>query len=104
MELDPRVSPLVHTVRTWAKAIGISRGGSGQLTNYALTIMVLNFLQTTVPPVLPSLQDVSGWPTKDSCKTSMEKELVDGWDCSFYKDVGNLPPSTNSKSVGECYP
>lgn len=101
MELDPRVSQLVYTVRTWAKAIGVSGGGSGQLTNYALTIMVLNFLQATDPPVLPCLQDVSGWPMKET-KIIVEKELIDGWDCGFYKDVGELLASTNTKPIGEC--
>lgn len=100
MDLDPRVSQLVYTVRAWAKSIGVSGGGSGQLTSYALTVMVLHYLQATDPPVIPSLQDVSSWPLKEHKEINIEKELVDGWDCGFCKDISILAPSSNSQPVG----
>ena len=110
MSLDPRVPQLVFIVRAWAKAKGLR-----QLSNYALTLMVLYFLQTRSPPVIPSLQQGFNTWTKDqsdlnstdddgfdkSGSVQLESELVDNWDCSFFKVISRLSPSQNSKSLSE---
>ena len=142
MSLDPRVTHLVWIVRVWAKAKGLSGGGVGQLTSYALTLMVLYYLQCVQPPVIPSLQNVGSWPMRatnehqiscgcqafcvdnedfafkhrkdvelDVCSTCdknkynyLQKEIgttvVDGWDCSYFKNVSNLTPSQNQEPLG----
>ena len=113
VSLDPRVSQLVFVVRAWAKAKGLTVGR--QLGSYALTLMVLYFLQTRSPPVIPSLQrGFSSWikeddlhSTNDICdfdklgSSQLEPELIDNWDCSFLRDTSKLAPSLNTESLSE---
>ena len=109
MLLDPRVPRLVFMVRAWAKAKGLAV--CKQLSNYALTIMVLYFLQTQIPPVIPSLQlGFGSWikNQSDQCNgsdngtcTQLESQMIDNWDCSFFRDFSRLSPSANSKSLSK---
>lgn len=107
MSLDVRVKLLVFAVRGWAKAKGVRE--KCQLSNYALTMMVLYFLQTTIPAVIPSLQEPGEWFTLDGNNKSatvagendqFTEKVIDGWSCSYLSDVKHLPPSKNVKTLG----
>ena len=113
MLLDPRVPQLVFIVRAWARAKGLTVGK--QLSNYALTLMVLYFLQMRTPPVMPSLQrgfdswikELSGSQNTDDndhhslVVKQLESDVIDGWECSFFKDTHRLSMSQNDTSLSK---
>lgn len=113
VSLDPRIPQLVFIVRAWAKAKTLTVGR--QLSNYALTLMVLYFLQMQNPPVIPSLQQgFDSWikEQSDSCKTNdhgcseqpnaeLGSNVIDNWNWSFFKNVDRLSPSQNTKSLSK---
>lgn len=55
--MDPRIPPLVVTIKCWAKSHNINCAYDGSLSSYCLVNMIIYFLQTGVsPPVLPPLR------------------------------------------------
>lgn len=56
MDLDPRVKPLCLLVKYWAKRREVNETYRGTLSSYAYVLLVINFLQTRVHPVVPCLQ------------------------------------------------
>ncbi|KAL7869972.1 hypothetical protein AOLI_G00139600 [Acnodon oligacanthus] len=94
--LDCRVRPLVYTVRLWAKQkqlAGNPFGGGPLLNNYALTLMVIFYLQNVNPPVLPSVEQLKHMACEE------EQCVIDGWDCTFPSQPFTVPPSKNTDDL-----
>ena len=54
-----RFHPLITVVKTWGQVSRISRKGlGGGLSNFMLTMLVVHFLQSRSPPVLPAIKDM----------------------------------------------
>lgn len=56
-KLDERVVPLTQIIIYWAKRSKLV-GGHTKFKTYAIFLMVVYFLQTRTPPVLPSVQTI----------------------------------------------
>jgi terminal uridylyltransferase len=54
--VDPRVRALAYVVKHWARRRCINSPSEGTLSSYAYILMVLHFLQTRRPPIVPNLQ------------------------------------------------
>ncbi|XP_076365979.1 poly(A) RNA polymerase, mitochondrial-like isoform X2 [Tachypleus tridentatus] len=90
--LDPRVTPLIMTLHYWAKRLILTCSGH-KLTSYAFNWMIIFFLQSCDPPVLPSVLELRNL-TDDTRE-------VDGIDCAFCNDPSKISPSANELSGEE---
>nr|XP_004659699.2 poly(A) RNA polymerase, mitochondrial isoform X1 [Jaculus jaculus] len=92
--LDSRVRALVFSVRCWARAHSVTSSIPGAwITNFALTLMVIFFLQRRSPPVLPTL---------DFLKTlagAEDKCIIEGNNCTFVRDLNKIKPSENTETL-----
>ncbi|KAF9919613.1 Terminal uridylyltransferase 4 [Linnemannia zychae] len=81
-KIDKRFLTLWFSIRQIAKKHGILSGSTGFLSSYALTMMMIVFLQDVAnPAVLPRLQLQS--------HHRMVSREVDGWDCTFDHNWSN---------------
>ena len=55
-ECDPRVRPLAFVIKAWAKARCMNCPGEGTLSSYGYILLLLHYLQTRSPAVIPNLQ------------------------------------------------
>lgn len=93
-ELDPRVRPLVFTVRFWARTHSITSSVPGAwISSFSLTMLVLFFLQRRSPPILPTLNRL-----KELADPSEKCEL-DGIDCTFTTDLNRIHLKTNTETL-----
>jgi len=53
---DPRVKPLAMFIKKICKKLTINDASEGTLTSYSINLMLINYLQTRTPPILPVLQ------------------------------------------------
>ncbi|KAM4689422.1 poly(A) RNA polymerase, mitochondrial isoform 2-T2 [Discoglossus pictus] len=91
---DDRVRSLVFTLRCWARVHGITSAIPGAwITNFALTTMILFFLQKRSTPVIPTLDHLKSLAGKE------DKHIIDGNDCTFVSNLNKIKPSGNSETL-----
>ncbi|KAK6008552.1 hypothetical protein QM012_000455 [Aureobasidium pullulans] len=60
VQIDERVRPLAKIIKYWTKRRILNDAAfGGTISSYTWICMILNFLQTRNPPILPSLQKIS---------------------------------------------
>jgi len=88
--IDPRLRQLAFCVKYWAKRRQINETYRGTLSSYCYVLMAIHHLQQRSPPVLPCLQSLR----------PVRPMHVNGWDCSYFTDVQNLPKANvNQESL-----
>jgi Cid1 family poly A polymerase len=91
-DIDDRVRPLAILIKYWAKSRVLNdAAGGGTLTSYTWILMVINFLQTRNPPILPSLQ-----------KLPHPARYSNGIDVGYFDDISALKDfgSQNKETLG----
>lgn len=91
LHADPRLIPMAVVIKYWAKVHDFS--GTGKLTNYALTMMIIFYLQQPPISILPAV----AWLQSDASTHF----LVDSWNVGFMGQRQLLPPSSNTSSISE---
>jgi hypothetical protein len=95
-QYDNRVLKLGKVVKDWAKRHELVGTTDGLINSYAYVLLVLHYLLYT--NVVPNLQALA----TDTVKIADNKwGNEDHWETNFFEDVGSLPPSASTKSVGE---
>ncbi|KAF3928014.1 hypothetical protein AA313_de0200855 [Arthrobotrys entomopaga] len=93
VDIDPRVRPLAMIIKHWTKQrILNDAAGGGTLSSYTWICMIVNFLQTREPPILPSLHQ----------REHKKKPPQNGVDVSFDDDIEKLRGfgDANTESLG----
>lgn len=94
VEVDERVRPLAMAIKHWTKRRILNDAAlGGTLSSYTWICLIISFLQTRDPPVLPSLQ----------ARPHKKRVTHDGLVCSFDDDLQTLSQfgQKNKQSVGE---
>jgi len=106
MLLDPRARALAFIIKFWAKRRSINDPYHGSPSSYAWVLLVIHFLQTTSPPILPVLQELHSeavpYDEAGLVRTADGREF----DCYFYDDVEGVQKAlaqlpTNTESLGQ---
>ncbi|XP_072312353.1 speckle targeted PIP5K1A-regulated poly(A) polymerase [Eucyclogobius newberryi] len=93
---EERLRHLVYTVRLWAKQKQLAGNPSGAgplLNNYALTLLVIFYLQNCNPPVLPTVDQLKHMACEE------EECVIESWDCTFPTQAIAVPPSKNTQDL-----
>ncbi|KAI4726808.1 hypothetical protein E4T49_05433 [Aureobasidium sp. EXF-10728] len=94
VQIDERVRPLAKIIKYWTKRRILNDAAfGGTISSYTWICMVLNFLQTRNPPILPSLQKMS----------SSRSTQVNGQTAAFADDLEELRGfgKDNHESLGQ---
>ncbi|EGC39642.1 hypothetical protein DICPUDRAFT_26598 [Dictyostelium purpureum] len=92
-KIDERMKPLVYVVKRWAKRRKINEPSLGTLSSYGYINLVISFLQTRDPPILPCLQELANGPKIINGKEYgelLDDVMVDGFNCKYYNDISKL--------------
>ncbi|ESZ96360.1 hypothetical protein SBOR_3256 [Sclerotinia borealis F-4128] len=94
IEIDPRVRPLAMIIKHWTKSRVINDAAfGGTLSSYTWICMIINFLQSREPPVLPALHQ----------RPHLKMPTKDGGESSFADDIDALKEfgEKNKSTLGE---
>ncbi|KAI8988540.1 hypothetical protein BDF20DRAFT_905072 [Mycotypha africana] len=88
--LDPRVRPLIMTIKHWTKKRLLNDAANGgTLSSYTWTCLVINFLQQRQPPILPVLHMIENeCKSEDYFYDNIEK--LKGFGSSNHESLGGL--------------
>lgn len=92
-DCDSRVRPFVLAIKHWALHRGICNAAYGTFSSYAWTLIALQSLQTTKPPVVANIQQGS----------KRNLKVIEGteYDLTMHDNPRTLLEENNSQSVGE---
>ncbi|RZF46791.1 hypothetical protein LSTR_LSTR012014 [Laodelphax striatellus] len=91
LSLDPRIRDLALIVKYWAKVHELS--SMGNYSKYALTFMVVFYLQQLAEPLVPSIYLLK--------LLADRKEVCGNWETSICSDISKLPKITNKSTTKE---
>ncbi|KAK5154666.1 hypothetical protein LTR04_005938 [Oleoguttula sp. CCFEE 6159] len=94
VQIDERVRPLAMIIKYWTKRRILNDAAfGGTISSYTWMCMIINFLQTRKPPILPALQQM---PTE-------MRSTVDGKQSAFADDLDRLRGFgvNNTESLGQ---
>ncbi|XP_043477255.1 uncharacterized protein LOC122508168 [Leptopilina heterotoma] len=75
LSLDPRIRPLLMIVKYWARHWRFTiETQEGKLTNYALTMLLIFYLQQFYVDLVPSVMELT---------KHCEPKIIDGWQVNF---------------------
>jgi hypothetical protein len=89
LSLDPRLKPFLTIIKYWAKKNDLS--GHGRLSNYALIMIGLFYVQQLKDPIIPTVATLQ--------EGVDNKVIIDGWECSI--NTNFLTQNSNRMSVPE---
>ncbi|XP_023708328.1 speckle targeted PIP5K1A-regulated poly(A) polymerase isoform X2 [Cryptotermes secundus] len=89
LSLDPRLKPFLIVIKYWAKKNDLS--GQCKLSNYALIMIALFYVQQLEVPIIP--------PVATLQEGVDNKVIIDGWECSINTNIS--PQNSNRMSVPE---
>ncbi|KAI0565001.1 PAP/25A associated domain family protein [Gracilaria domingensis] len=101
VDLDPRFRYVCILVKHWAKRRDLNDAYHGTLSSYAYTLLVIHYLQTLHPAVLPCLQQmVNGKRVRSN--SILPKEMTDNGNNQMYNtyfDRSVTPDTWKSKNL-----
>ncbi|KZF22929.1 hypothetical protein L228DRAFT_268300 [Xylona heveae TC161] len=94
VQIDERVRPLAMIIKHWTKTRILNDAGlGGTLSSYTWICMIINFLQTRDPPILPALHQLP----------HRKRPAVPGKESAFADDIDSLRGfgKNNHETLGE---
>jgi DNA polymerase sigma len=91
MSIDARARVLGYIIKYWSRNRKINDPYRGTLSSYCYILLLIHFLQTRKPPVLPCLQTLN--------RKRDEVDMVNGFDCWFAKNIQSTDFAPQNKST-----
>ncbi|KAH7115124.1 hypothetical protein B0J11DRAFT_124257 [Dendryphion nanum] len=93
VQIDERVRPLAMILKHWTKQRILNDAAvGGTISSYTWICMILNFLQTREPPIIPSLHKLRGDQTDIPCSSDFVDDLdkLKGFGIKNEESLGQL--------------